>query len=360
MRQATCCECGLTTTVRSFYSLNGKTYCEPCVWKAAKEAKEAGNPAEYAALQDHSICGRCGTYSGDSTDHQLIGKVPLCSTCASQVAAWPYPTWLKLSLAAMLALLVVALLHGRKYFHAGRTMYVGERLVAKGEYEKALPYLQETLQIAPGSDKAVLLTAKAGLLSGNPEVARKAIQGHSDGHFEDPGKDFEEVQAIWGRAMRAFKEASEAAKLADQDGHAEEAAKMMHEAAALYPESKELAAAAEIYDAGAAYERKDYDGFLAIAQKQWQQYPTSYTAAAVSSALACKYAVSGNPEFKRQAEEMLETARMKAQGDADQEKGFAEYAERTHYRLETRQIISKQEYDRRFRANKQAVADKKE
>jgi hypothetical protein len=66
MRQGTCCQCGPTTSIRSFYSLNGKTYCEPCVWKAAREAKEAGQSCEYVAFENHSICGRCGAYSGDS------------------------------------------------------------------------------------------------------------------------------------------------------------------------------------------------------------------------------------------------------------------------------------------------------
>src|SRR5215467_12881541 len=126
MRQATCSQCGLTTTVRSFYTMNGKVYCEPCVWKASREAKEAGQPADYVAMPDNSICARCGSYSGDTTDHLLVGKLPLCSNCAGKVADWPYPGWLKLALASVFVLLAFALVHGRKYFHAGRTMYIGE------------------------------------------------------------------------------------------------------------------------------------------------------------------------------------------------------------------------------------------
>src|ERR1700704_4838625 len=109
MREGTCCQCGLTTSIRSFYSLNGKTYCEPCVWKAAREAKEAGQPSEYVAFNDHSICGRCGAYSGDTADHPVIGRLPLCATCAPQVVNWPYPVWLKGAFALLLVLLVVAL-----------------------------------------------------------------------------------------------------------------------------------------------------------------------------------------------------------------------------------------------------------
>jgi len=351
MRQATCSQCGLTTTVRSFYSMNGKTYCEPCVWKAAREAKDAGLPPEYVALQDNSICGRCGAYSGDTADHPIVGKLPLCANCAPQVSNWPYPNWLKASLAVLFLLLMVALVHGRKYFHAGRTMYVGEGLVEEQHYEQALPYLQETLKIAPESDKAVLLTAKAALAIGDIETANKAIQGHSGGHFEHAdNQDFQEVKQTFDRASRAFVQADEAAKLEQQDGHAAEAARMMHAAASMYPEARALTIAAETSDEGVAFEAKDYDKFLAIAEKQWQQYPSAGMAAAVASALACKYAATGDFKYRQQAEEMIETSRQKVENDPEGQKAFQEYVDRIRYRLESRQIITKTQYDRRFRS----------
>jgi tetratricopeptide repeat protein len=350
MRQATCTQCGLTTTVRSFYNMNGKTYCEPCVWKASKEAKEAGLPADYVALEDNSICGRCGAYSGDTADHPIVGKLPLCPNCAPQVSNWPYPAWMKASLAALLLLLLVALVHGRRYFHAGRTMYVGERLVDEKHYEQALPYLTETLKIAPESDKAVLLTAKAALAIGDVSTADKAIQAHSGGHFSDAdNQDFQAVKQTWDRAMRAFEKVDQAEKLELQDGHAAEAARLMHEAASIYPEARGLAILAETYDEGTAFEAKDYDKFLAIAEKQWQQQPSPGTAAAFASALACKYAATGDLKYRQQSEEMLEKSHQTIGTDPDGQKAFQEYAERIRYRLDTRQIISKTEYDRRFR-----------
>lgn len=350
MRQATCCVCGLTTTVRSFYSMNGKTYCEPCVWKAAREARDAGQPGDYVAFEDNSICRRCGAYSGDTSDHPVVGKLPLCSNCAPQVSDWPYPAWLKASLAVLLVLLMVALAHGRQYFRAGRTMYIGERLVEEQHYEKALPYLQETLKIAPESDKAVLLAAKAALAIGDVEDADKAIQGHNGGHFQDAdSREFRNVKETWDRANQAFEKAGQASKLELQDGHAAEAAQLMHEAASLYPESRGLVVMAETFDEGTAFEAKDYDKFLTIAQKQWKEQPSSVTAGAVASALACKYAATGDPQYRQQAEEMLKASRQKVGSDPAEQKNFQEYAERTHYRLDSRQIISKTEYDRKFR-----------
>jgi hypothetical protein len=81
-----------------------------------------------------------------------------------------------------------------------------------------VPYLQETLKTAPKSDKAVLLTTKAALLSGNVEAAQKALQDHDQGHFEDvDDENFREVNALWERATRAMEKAEQASKLEEQD-----------------------------------------------------------------------------------------------------------------------------------------------
>jgi tetratricopeptide (TPR) repeat protein len=350
MRQATCCQCGLTTTVRSFYSMGGKNYCEPCVWKAAREAREAGQPAEYAPLPDFSVCQRCSAYSGDGSDYAVVRNLALCPTCLATISNWPYPQWLKVSLAVLLLLLGFALVHGERYFHAGRTLFKGERLVEEHNYAQALPYLKETLAIAPESDKAVLLAAKAALEIGDVETAQQAIHAHDGGHFADAeDRDFLEVKSMWERAVAAFEKANAATKLGNQEGHAGEAAKMMREAMELYPQGQGFASLVNAYDGGSAFEAKDYDRFLSIAQKAWQQYPSADTAAVYSSALACKYAVAGDPSYRKQSEWMLGVAREKTGSDPSELKAFEEYAERIRYRLESRQIISKTEYDRKFR-----------
>lgn len=357
MGESNCTHCGKSFSIRSLYDLNGAAYCTSCVQEAARQAKERGQPSAYLPLINKSICARCNAYIGDAPDAVQIGALRFCATCGPLIKDWDYPQWLKMSLAALLLLLVVALAHGRKYFHAGREMYVGERLVAKGRYTLALPHLQETLRIAPNSDKAVLLTAKAALLSGDVETADKALQAHSGGHFENANnKDFREVEGLWNRATGALEKAEQAAKLEEQDGKEIEAARLMHEAAAAYPELPGLAAAAEYYDSGAAFARKDYDAFVAITRKQWNEHPSAATAAALASSLACKFAVTGDSSYRQQAEEMLAKAQQMAQGDTKALKNLEEYLPRIRYRLDTRQIITKQAYDRRFRS---AEASKK-
>jgi tetratricopeptide (TPR) repeat protein len=347
MSLGTCSSCGSTAALSSLATLNGRAFCESCVGKATPDATPAGQ-----SVQSNAACARCGARSVELI---VVGKLPFCSSCRQLVAAWPFPQWLKLALACLLVLLAFALVHGQKYFHAGRVMYLGERLVEKRRYAEALPYLQEALKIAPRSDKAALLAAKAALLTGDMQSASSALQGHNSGHFEDSSKEnFKEVSALWDRATRALNEAEQAAQLEQQDGKAVEAARLMHEAASTYPEMPGLVLAAEYYDEDVAFERRDYDSFLSIAEKQWKEHAGANTAAAMASALACKYAVIGDVSYRQRSEEMLAKALQMAHSDPEATKSLEEFVDRNKYRLESRQIITKAEYDRRFRSGKPA------
>lgn len=353
MSEATCSACGLTAPVRSLFDLNGQTYCQNCVRTASENARRSGQASAYMPLISRSICARCNTFIGSDSTSIQVGSARFCSPCASLIKDWDYPVWLKIGLATLLLLLVVALAHGRKYFHAGRAMYIGERLVKQQKYADALPYLKEALTLAPGSDKASLLAAKAALMIGDLQSAQKALMDHDGGHYED-GEDarFLEVKGLWDRASQALEKADQAAKLAQQDGKSAEAAKLLHEAAALYPQVPGLAFDAESLDAGAAFERGDCDSFLAIAENQWKEQSDWHTASQLASALACKYAITGLSDFRKRAEEMLAKADQLAQTDVGAVNALAEYVPRIRYRLDSRKIITKQEYDRRFRGGK--------
>jgi hypothetical protein len=348
MRQGTCCQCGLTTSIQSFYSLNGMTYCEPCVWKASREAKENGLSSEYVSLTDNSICARCGVHN-DVSEFPLFDKHPVCPACASLVSDWPYPQWLKLSMLGVAVLLLVALLTGRKYFHAGRAMYIGERLVEKGRYGEALPFLRQTLQVAPGSDKAVLLAAKAALLTGDVETAQKVLQNHGGGHFDDSSDSgVQEVERLWKRAVAALEKADQANKLEEQGNKRQEAAHMMQEATSMYPESYALAFIAQTYEADAALDRKDYDRFLTLAETQWKTGPSLETAVELSYAAACKYAVTGDAPYREESQAILAKAQSLAHGDPRKEARMQKFAERIQYFLDTRTFSTKAEYDQKF------------
>jgi tetratricopeptide (TPR) repeat protein len=354
MSQVACCECSKSVAGAEAYELNGKIYCDPCVKAAAERAKAAGQPVAVARYVDKSICARCNTYIGEGGG-MAAGNARLCLACSEMVQNWPYPQWLKLSLAGLLLLLAFALLHGRKYFAAGKDLYRGEQLVEKGRYQEALPYLKATMKLAPNSDKGALLTAKAALLSGDVVTAAQVLESHDNGRFENADKpDFQEVKRLWNNANTAFEKLDKATKLEAQDGNEVEAAKLVHEAVAVYPQLPYANLVLDQYDEGVAFAKKDYDTFLALAERDWKLMPGSQTAAMISSALACKYAASGDTAFRQRSEEMLAKAKELAKGDKKILDGLAEFEERNRFRLETRQIISKSEYDRKFRSTKNA------
>jgi len=189
------------------------------------------------------------------------------------------------------------------------------------------------------------------LLSGDPNTAYEAVKGHNNGVGFEQDSDFQEVDALFTRTKPAIEKANKAAELIQQTGKAEEADALMHQAAEAYPEMQALRDYLPYFDAGAAFERKDYDKLLEFSEEQLRLTPDSGSAAGgVAGALACKYAVTGDPAWKQKAEEMLEKAHQLSQKSAEEQKSFVEYAERTRYRLSSREIIDKNEYDRRFRA----------
>jgi hypothetical protein len=331
--------------------LNEQTYCENCAPTIARESKETGQAAVFTRNIDGSLCALCGTENPSGSDFAFRKKLPFCEKCGPLVERWPYPVWLKLSLAGLVLLLAASLLHGRRYFHAGSEMYRGEGLVKQAKYAEAVPHLTEAVRIAPGSDKAVLLLAKAALKTGDVQTAAKALQGHEEGRFENgQDEDFLEMKALWDRATTAAKKANEAGKLALEGAKDVEAAKLFREAAAEYPESKEMTAAVPYFDEGAAFEQKDYDRFLALAQEVFAKKPNATNAATIASAWACKYAVSGNAHFKNEAEQFLLKAQQMPQSDTEETKQMEEYVPRIRHRIDSRQIITKQEYDKRFRS----------
>lgn len=352
MSTISCGQCSRELPTNQAFELNGKVYCEACARVAIKEAQQSGQPTDVTRVVDKTICARCNTYSSTLLE---IGKLRLCEPCAALVQEWPYPQRLKLSLVGLCVLLAFALHHGRKYFEAGKNLYRGEQLIEKGQYAKALTYLKEALRIAPESDKGALLTAKAALLSGDILAADKALMGHNEGIFEDARKpEFVEVQTMWNHATEALDDLKKAQDLQKQDGHEEQAASLVHKAASLYPQFPQMQAIVDYYDGGAAFAKKDYDTFLRINEREWNIAASTSSAAGLASALACRYAVTGDMAFRQRSEEMLAKARELSANDKDLPSDFWEYDERIRYRLSSREIISKSEYDRRFRKNNEA------
>lgn len=350
MREARCASCGNTDSQAPRYvlapmgSTQGKLLCEPCANKELQGAPK--NTFKVARYLDPTVCSKCRTDYG-SSELPLVGGAPFCSTCREALYSRTLPKWLNATMAGLLALLAVSLIHGAKFFRTEKSLILAERLIDKHQYAAAVPLLEGVLPSAPGCEKCILLLAKSEMLIGNPASAYKALQSHQNGRFEK-SRLASEVETISNRVAASYTKYKDAVDLENRHQW-EAAARKMREAANGYPEQKELAYAAESMEEGVPFEKKDYDGFLQLTEAHWTNGPQDYLrAGALASALACKYAVTGDPQFLTRSEEMLDKGRALAR-TPDEIKRFTEYEERIRYRLKSREIIDTDVYNQRFR-----------
>lgn len=309
-------------------------------------ATAISQPIQFGSVADPTICVSCGADNGGTEFPQVAG-LHWCPTCMTALYRRPFPAWLKLALAALLVLLGFSLVYGAKYFRAGSFLFKGERLIKQRRFAEAIPHLQEVVEIAPDCEKCILLLAKAQFLSGRFVEAWNQLEKHRGGTFEESPLTAD-VSNISDRVSQALDKAEQARRLADEHKW-EEATEAIREAARLYPELTEFTDSVNLFQASAAFERKDYDAFLQIAETAWQRQPDSaWYAAQLASALACKYAVTNDPVFRSRSEEMLEKSRL-LETSPQEKKYLEEYEERIRHRLQSRVIIDKEEYDRRYR-----------
>src|SRR6266699_87500 len=115
MRHATCSQCAASGPLGSCFVYGNQIYCNDCKDLLRYDTVPGASPA---ALIDPTICSRCGADNGNS-EFPRTGVLPFCQACQTYVGSHPYPAWLQVGLLALLALLVVALVHGRRYFSVG-------------------------------------------------------------------------------------------------------------------------------------------------------------------------------------------------------------------------------------------------
>ena len=99
MTPPTCGACGQAAAPAKTYEIDGKLYCEPCANSAVSALKASAQKFKITRYVDKSVCARCTTYIGEGSNAVQVGGSYLCQACAAMVENWPYPQWLKASLA---------------------------------------------------------------------------------------------------------------------------------------------------------------------------------------------------------------------------------------------------------------------
>jgi hypothetical protein len=325
--------------------LRTEPLCEACAKSKVEGAPNTYTQADVERRADPTVCGFCSTDHG-SGELPLLAGVPVCMLCEPRLRNREFPRWIVASALALVAALGASLWVGQVYVDAAVAMVKAERELEAKHPAEASRLLARTLELAPDSAKAGHLKIKADLLAGDPDAALELIDVYGDREGDD--KLVAEINEILKRVNAAGEKVEAAVELA-KGNRSSEALVLVREAAQLYPEWGMTAQIIEKLEASVAFEAKDYDRFLTLSEAAAEKHPDSRHTAAVASALATKYAETGEDGYRARSEETLERARSLAATDAERAE-FDEYSERIRHRLTSREIIEKDEYDRRYRA----------
>lgn len=272
--------------------------------EAADRSTSGEEPEAPAPIIDETICYFCQADNGE-TPQQKVAGIPACASCVARLRRPSLPSWLTTAGAVIAVLVVVTFARNWRFVMAEVEAIRAGRASQAGDMPTAV----------------ALMTSAANRV---PEV-----QGLAD-------------TAAFLRGIELF----------DAD-RAAEAIPWLRKAAEHAPSDSAVQLYLISAESGAAFDAHDYDRFLDFSQRLMSLTPNESSAVAqVASAYACKYAVSGDEAFRQAAVEHLH----KAESLATNRAAHDEYAERINHRLSSREIITKREYDARFR-NVQAARD---
>ncbi|MCL1920722.1 MAG: hypothetical protein FWG50_06545 [Kiritimatiellaeota bacterium] len=247
---------------------------------------------EQGEMDSPVVCQRCG--KNDSVPLSTVAGLHVCPACAAIMNDFPFPRWVKNSAIGLFALVVFSAAWNLRY--------------VRGIYEA------RSAMAALGQDDL-----------DRAERLAYAAAAHV------PEDRFLYALASYFHGIKELR-----------NDNSKEAVTFLQNADEVLPDNFETWLLLRQALIGKAFDDKDYDAFLSLSDEVAKRYPeVAWIHAALASAYACKYAVTGIPEFHREALQALEKARSLP--------GFKnEYEQRILHRLETKEIISHEEFLRRF------------
>ncbi len=299
MKQVACSECQQLAPMGETLLVKQRHVCSSCVEGVLSQAAEKGITKEDVfRASDPTVCTQCKADNGTEELPRLAG-MPVCTTCEDRFRNRPYPMWLKGAFVGLLALAIFSCAWNWRFMAATRELHQMHRALARQDFERAADLADRASRHVPEI----------------PEFAGMAAFNHG---LDELAKDHS-AQAV--DYLKKAKQSRNSGRLPEVDLYLLQA------------------------EAFAAFDTKHYDDYLAKAKVFAGRMPGEPRAVAmVASAYACKYAVSGNQEFRSEALKNLDKASKMAGKDPD----AAAYRERILHRLDTREIISHKEFEQRF------------
>lgn len=299
MRHAECYVCQAATPLNHSFLVGEQHFCQPCLEQQLSELDEEQTPPEIVRCFDPTVCVQCEADNGDEP-LETIAELPVCAQCEAFFRNRPFPAWLKIASVVFLCVTVAAFVYNWRFFMAYVETLRGSRALAENRMEEGTALFISAGERVPEVPELRFYSEffKAQkLLSNKPREALKSL---------------ESIRHLVTAELRPS-----------------------FDQTVLYAESS------------LAFEKEDYDTFLAKSKELEGMFPDApMQAASVASALACKYVETKDIKFKEEALEKLNQA-MGMEG-AKEDEFLLDYENRILHRLEEEEIISPEEFQKRF------------
>lgn len=295
MQKDMCSSCQKEFLKNNTYLIKDVVFCEACGNEFLNKNKSIPQEAIIKQM-DNTLCYTCGRDNGNVRFMEISG-IPLCMECTATARNRPFPKWIKISLAAVISLVIFSFIWNLRFIEAYFSLKQSFKAVAEGELEKAVDLINKASQKVPESqDLKKLYSFHSGML---------ALKNDNN-----------------EQALSLFEICRES----------------------IPPEHLDpLIAQARI---GLAYNNKDYDTFVVISKELSDKNPEeSYYKAQLASAYACKYAVTGDQQYKDASLVCLAAV---DKMPSEPSKRDPNYKQRILYRLQTREIISAADFHAKF------------
>ncbi len=296
MKRTTCQDCGREYRLSETYKMEDKIYCKDCLERILANSKDVKNKKSFTQQIDPTVCFNCG-YDNGHNDLSQISGLPVCGKCGDFFRNRPFPAWIKASFLIVAGLVIFSFAFNFRFIKAYYFIKQATSALRNGNLEKTFEFVTTAAKLVP-EDAGLSMEASyfEGLL------------------FLDQEK--------WANAIEAFNKSSGLAK----QGY----------------NIEELILNANI---GLSFDKKDYESFLRYALELQTKNPQEGAYyAQVASAYACRYAVTNDNQYKEKSLEYLK----KSKELSDSEIVYREYEQRILHRLSTREIIKKEEFDKKF------------
>lgn len=295
MQKSACSSCQKEFSMNNTYLIKGAVFCETCGNEFLGKNKDIP-PEAITRQMDKTLCSICGKDNGNLRFREISG-IPLCLECEAIARNRPFPKWIKISLTSVIFLVIFSFVWNLRFIEAYFSLKQSYKAIAEGKIERAVELANKASQKVP-EDKNL-----------------KALSAYYAGMLAMKNDDNE-------KALSLFESCREAIPAEHLDP---------------------LIAQARI---GLAFNNRDYDTFMTISKELSDKNPEgAYYQAQLASAYACKYAVTGDLQYKNSSLECLAAVdKMPTKGPAQD----VEYKQRILYRLQTREIISPEEFHKRF------------